>query len=426
METHAAPSSVPDALAEPTVPVGARWIAGVVLVNLGINAVLYAPLNVLLGLQATAIDPAAKEGMLSLVSAFGAAVALVANPLTGALSDRTTSRFGRRSPWVLGGAAVAVAALLFLASASTLTGTAALLALVVGWCCVQLGVNSAYSTIAATVPDRTPVSQRASVGGLGAMGQTVGILCGAVIGFVIGGDIGLGYGLCAAVMALSVIPYLTHRDDPVLPVAARQPFRFGAFLRGFWISPRRHPDFAWAWITRFLMFMGNQMTIVYLLFFLTDVIRHPDPAGGVLVLTGLYSVMVLLSAVAAGRMSDATGGRRRIFVAGSSGLIGVATLILAFFPVWPAAMLGAAVLGVGFGAYLAVDFALLTQVLPSASDRGKDLGVVNIAATLPQVFAPAAAWLAVTMLGGYTTMFLIAAVLCALGAVLVYRIKSVP
>jgi len=424
--------SVPEALAEPTVNVRAKWIAGVVLVNLGINAVLYAPINVLLGLQAEAIDPAGKEGILSLVTAFGAAVALIANPLTGALSDRTSSRFGRRAPWVFGGMVVAVVALAFLAAVSALvggtevTGTTAVLALVVGWCVVQAGVNSAYSTIAAAVPDRAPIGQRASIGGLGAMGQTIGILCGAVIGFVIGGNVGLGYGLCAAVFAVAVVPYLIWRDDPVLPRGLAPKFALGAFVRGFWIDPRKHPDFGWAWFTRFLMFVGNQLTIVYLLFFLKDEIGHENPAGGVLVLTGLYSIMVLISAVIAGRISDASGGRRKIFVAGSSVLIALAALILAFFPVWPAAIVAAAVLGVGFGAYLAVDFALITQVLPSANARGKDLGVVNIAATLPQVVAPTLAWLAVTRLGGYTTMFVMAAVIGLVAAALVYRIKSVP
>ncbi|GAB3657344.1 hypothetical protein GCM10027591_11740 [Zhihengliuella somnathii] len=276
------------------------------------------------------------------------------------------------------------------------------------------------------MPDVTPVQQRASVGGLGAMGQTAGILCGAAIGFVIGGDLGLGYGLCAGLFVLCVIPYLLRSGDAVLPRGAVEPFRMGEFLRGFWISPRQHPDFGWAWFTRFLMFVGNQLTIVYLLFFLQDEIRHPNPAGGVLVLTGLYSVMVLISAVVAGRLSDAAGGRRKVFVAGSSGVIALAALVLAFFPTWPGALLGAALLGIGFGAYLAVDFALITQVLPSAAARGKDLGVVNIAATLPQIVAPSLAFVAVTRLGGYPALFVLAAVIGLVAAVLVYRIKSVP
>lgn len=408
-----------EALAEPTRPVNARWVLGAVVVNVVINIAFFAPINILIGLQATEIDAGHKEAILSLVTGCGAAVALVANPVTGALSDRTTSRWGRRSPWILCGAVLGTAAMLFLSGATTIA------ALVIGWCLVQAGCNAMYSTITAAVPDRVPVAQRATVGGLAAMGQTLGILGGSVVGFVIFGDVAVGYWICAVAIALGVIPYLTHRNDPVLPAGVQPPFRWGAFVRGFWINPAGHPDFGWAWLTRFLMFVGNQLVIVYLLFFLTDVIHHPNPAGGVLVLTGLYAVMVVLTSVVVGRWSDRVG-RRKVFVAGASGVIACAALIMAFFQVWPAAMAGAAVLGIGFGAYLAVDFALLTQVLPSAAARGKDMGVVNVAAALPQVIAPTLALVAVQYLGGYTALFVMAAVIGLVAALLVYRIRSVP
>lgn len=412
-------ADVPEALAEPTRRVSSRWVSSVVAVNWGINVAFFAPINVLIGLQATAIDESQKEAILSLVTACGAMVALFANPLTGALSDRTSSRFGRRRPWVLGGAIIAVAALLVMSGATSVA------VMVLAWSALQLGANAMYSTIFAAIPDRVPVEQRGSVGGFAAMGQTLGILTGAVIGFVINGNVSLGYLLCAVLIALSVMLYLFVGDDPALPRSLVSPWEWSEFLAGFWVSPRKYPDFAWAWITRFLMFVGNQLTIVYLLFFLTDVIHHPDPAGGVLVLTGVYAVMTIATTVLAGRWSDAVG-KRRVFVAGSSALIAVAALIMAFAPVFPAAVVGAAVLGAGFGAYLAVDFALLTQVLPSSANRAKDLGVVNIAASLPQVIAPTIALIAVTQLGGYRVMFILAAAIGLLAAVLVYRIKSVP
>ena len=106
--------------------------------------------------------------------------------------------------------------------------------------------------------------------------------------------------------------------------------------------------------------------------------------------------------------------------------IACAALIMAFFPVWPGAIVGATILGMGFGAYLAVDFALLTQVLPSAAARGKDMGVINVAAALPQVVAPGLALFAVTVLGGSRARFVLAALIGLLAAVRVYRIRSVP
>ncbi|MEV7574069.1 MFS transporter [Pseudarthrobacter sp. NPDC089323] len=418
LERGAGPDGPAAALAEPTQRVTARWVTGLVLVNVGINAAFFGPINVFIGQQAISIDAPSKEAILSLVTACGAAVSLAANPLFGALSDRTTSRLGRRAPWVLAGAVLAAAALL----AMSVSATVALMVLF--WCLVQLGANAAYAAITAAVPDRVPVLQRGGVGGLAAMGQTLGILTGAVFGAVVSGNFMVGYWLCAAALLLSVLPYLFHRNDPVLHKGMLRPFRVKEFFLGFWISPRLHPDFAWAWLTRFLVNVGNQLTIVYLLFFLRDIIGHEDPATGVLVLTGIYAVMVMVTAVVAGPWSDRVG-RRKPFVIGSSAIIAMAGLIMAFFPVWPGALAGAAVLGVGFGAYLAVDFALLTQVLPQALDRGKDMGVINVANSLPQVVAPALALLAVTRWGGYSTLFVMAAIIGLLGAVFVVKIKSV-
>lgn len=406
------------ALAEPTRKVTPGWVTGLVLVNVGINAAFFGPINVFIGQHAISIDSANKEAILSLVTGCGAAVSLVANPLFGALSDRTVSSFGRRSPWVLAGAILATAALL------AMSGATAVAILVLCWCLVQLGANAAYAAITAAVPDRVPVFQRGGVGGLAAMGQTAGILLGAVFGAVVSGNYMVGYWLCAGALILSVIPYLFNRNDPALPLSARPEFTWLGFLRGFWISPVRHPDFAWAWLTRFLVNVGNQSTIIYLLFFLRDVIKHEDPALGVLILTGIYAMMVMVTAVIAGPWSDRVG-KRKPFVIGSSATIATAGLIMAFFPVWPGALVGAAVLGVGFGAYLAVDFALLTQVLPTAVDRGKDMGVINVANSLPQVVAPVIAFVSLQYLGGYVTLFSTAAFIGLLGAVFVVKIKGV-
>jgi MFS family permease len=305
-----------------------------------------------------------------------------------------------------------------------LSGATAVALMVLFWCLVQLGANAAYAAITAAIPDRVPVLQRGGVGGLAAMGQTVGILIGAVFGAVVSGNYMVGYALCAAALIVSVLPYLFHSNDPRLPESEKVPFRLGEFVRSFWISPVRHPDFAWAWLTRFLVNVCNQMTIVYLLFFLRDVLKHDDPALGVLTLTGIYAVMVMITAVLAGPWSDRLG-RRKPFVIGSSAIIAAAGLTMAFFPVWTGALVGAGILGVGFGAYLAVDFALLTQVLPEAADRGKDMGIINVANSLPQVFAPVLAFLAVTYFGGYLTLFVTAAVIGLLGAVFVVKIKGV-
>ncbi|BCW73297.1 MFS transporter [Arthrobacter sp. NicSoilB8] len=411
------------ALAEPERRVRPVWTAGVVLVNVGINAAFFGPLQVLLGQQAAAFSEPDKEAILALVTGAGAAVSLVANPLFGAFSDRTTSRRGRRVPWVLFGAVLGAAALIALAGAPTVAVMTLL------WCLVQAGCNGAYAAITAAIPDRVPVPQRGTVGGLAAMGQTVGILAGAVIAAAVAGNFAAGYVVSAAALLAGVVLYYVKNDDVPLPAQARPPFSLTGFARGFWISPARHPDFAWAWLTRLLVNIGNHMVTLYLLFFLNDAVRIRETQGiepefGVLILTGLYAVMVIITSVVGGRLSDRLG-RRKPLVIISSVVIAVASLILAFAPTWPGALVGASVLGIGFGCYLAVDFALITEVLPTPLSRGKDLGVINIANSLPQVLAPLIAFPFVALWGGYVALYVAAAVIGLLGAVFVVKIKGV-
>ena len=416
-------SSTTTALAEPERRVRPLWTTGVVLVNVGINAAFFGPIQVLLGQQAAHFSEGDKEAILALVTGAGAAVSLVANPLFGAFSDRTTSRLGRRVPWVVFGAILGAAALIALAGAPNVA------VMTILWCFVQAGCNGAYAAITAAIPDRVPVPQRGAVGGLAAMGQTVGILIGAVIAAVVSGNFGVGYLVCAAALVAGVALYFFKSDDVTLPAGARPPFSLAGFARGFWISPVLYPDFAWAWLTRLLVNIGNHMVTLYLLFFLSDAVHLKEtqgiePAFGVLILTGLYAVMVIITSVIGGPLSDRMGKRKPLVIA-SSVIIAVASLILAFAPTWAGAIIGASVLGIGFGAYLAVDFALITQVLPSALDRGKDLGVINIANSLPQVLAPLIAFPFVTLWGGYVSLYVAAAVIGLLGAVFVVKIKGV-
>jgi MFS family permease len=221
------------------------------------------------------------------------------------------------------------------------------------------------------------------------------------------------------------VPFVLMRQDTPLPKGTLEPLSALQFLQSFWINPVKHKDFGWAWLTRFLLYLGSQLCLVYLLYFLQDAIGHPNPAQGVLVLTAIYAFCVIFSSVISGKLSD-RDGRRKKYVMISSVIVACAAGVMALSTTFAMAIIAAVLLGIGFGAYLAVDFALLTQVLPTADSRGKDLGMINIANSLPQVVAPLVAWLAVTWLGGYPTLFLCSVVVSLLGAVLVRKIKSVP
>lgn len=401
-------------------PVRLPWLLSVALVNLGTYVAFFGPLAVLLAQQTDDLVGASgswggKETALAVITGVGAAISMVLNPTFGALSDRTTSRFGRRVPWIALGSLAGALGL------TILSGATSLWQVLLGWCLVQAAVNAALAAITATLPDRVPVEQRARAGGFVGLGQTVGILVGAGLAISFGGTRG-GYLACAVFLLLSAIPYLLRSHDK--PITESEPFVLGAFLRSFWVSPSAHPDFAWAWATRFLVNLGNAIATLYLLYFLTDAVGLADPENGVFVAIAVNSVVVALSAVVAGYLSD-RNGRRKVFVIWAGVVMAVAALMLAFWQTWPGVLTAAVVLGIGFGAFLAVDLAIVTEVLPDEAGFAKDLGVINIANALPQVIAPVVAAPIVTQLGGYTSLYVVAAVVGLVGAVAVVNIRGV-
>lgn len=163
--------------------------------------------------------------------------------------------------------------------------------------------------------------------------------------------------------------------------------------------------------------------ILYLLYYLRDRLHHHDPEQGVLILTAVNSVTLVATVVVGGAWSDRVG-RRKPFVMWSGVLMAAATGLLAGWQTWPSAIVVAALLGLGLGVFMSVDFALMTDVLPKALDRGKDLGVINVANALPGG-GPALAAPIVTHLGGYRVLYLVAAGAGLAGAVLVGRIRGV-
>ncbi|GLY97687.1 MFS transporter [Actinoplanes sp. NBRC 103695] len=404
------------ALAEPVVPVRRSWIGLLFAANLGLFTASFTPVQVLLPLQIAGLGISGKEAALGWVTGAAAVCSIIAAPLSGMLSDRTRPRlfgrvFGRRHVWTLGGCLTAAIGLAWLGQAPTLLAVGA------GWCVAQIGLNAMQASLSAAVPDRVPVPQRGFVSGWVGMPQALGLVLGAVLVTAIFSGVSTGYAVLAVVLVLLGVPFaLATPDDPI---------ERAQVVRPTWrIDVRGNPDFAWAWGTRFLVLLGNALGTLYLLYFLTDRVKVTDPEGGLLILILLYTVGMVVTAVFFGRLSDRTG-RRKIFVIWSGVVMAAAALILAIRPTWPAAIVAALLLGLGFGIYLAVDTALITQVLPAASDRAKDLGVINIASSAPQVLGPAISAPLVTHLGGYSTLFGVTAAVMLLGSVLVTRIRSV-
>ena len=222
------------ALAEPTGAVSRLWVLWLALISIGVWSGFFGPIQVLLAQQAEAIDSAHKETALALVLFAGALVSTVLNPVWGAFSDRTVLPIGRRLPWVLGGLAVGVLAMVVLSQAGTI------LVMALGWALAQAGLNAMLAAITATVPDQVPSRQRGAIGGWLAIAQTVGVVAGSGIA-VATGSIAAGYFATAAVLVVLSTPYCLDSRDIALAPEDREPFDLGRFVRSFWVSRARTP-----------------------------------------------------------------------------------------------------------------------------------------------------------------------------------------
>ena len=415
-------TGAPAALAEPDRAVTSRWITVFATAWLGIWMAQLAPVQLLLPNQVSAqirssswVDNVVAFGI---ISGIAGVCALVAYPLTGALSDRTTSRFGRRRPWILGGALLFALALVLLGLQHGLVGVG------IFWSLALIGFCVLTAALTATISDQVPVNQRGYVSGWISAPQAIGTVLGVMlVTIVITGQLA-GYTVLAVLLVLLVLPFVLWTPDAVLSKEDREPLGLRSLIEGFWISPRRYPDFGWTLLSRILVNLGNAFGTTMLLYFLQFGLNDKNAEDDLLVLILIYMAFVVLASLFLGRLSDRLG-RRKIFVFTASALQAIAALLLALVPDLGVAMVAAGLLGLGYGCFLSVDQALATQVLPAAQTRGKDLGIMNIATAVPQAIAPLLGAFIVAVLVGFQGLFILAAVTTILGALAVLPIRSV-
>ncbi|MGX5697861.1 MFS transporter [Agromyces soli] len=415
------PAPTTAALAEPTTRVRAGWIAAFATAWFGVWMAQLTPVQLLLPAQVDAeLHP---ENWVDSVVAFGvisgvAAVAtILAYPLTGALSDRTTSRYGRRRPWI------AIGALVFAVSLVLLGFQTDIWAIGTAWVGASVGFCIMTAALTATISDQVPVGQRGFVSGWMSAPQAVGIIVGLLlVTELVSGPVA-GYAVLAVLLVALAVPFLLRRDQPLIG-AERARVSARGILSSLWISPRKYPDFGWTLLGRVLVSIGNALGTSLLLYFLMFGLNDAHAEDDLIVLTLIYMVFVVLASLGLGRWSDRIG-KRRVFVFVASALQAVAALLLALVPDLTVAMIAAGLLGAGYGCFLSVDQALATQVLPDAASRGKDLGIMNIASAVPQAIAPLIGAAAVVLTGSFELVFVLSALFAGAGAFAVARVRSV-
>lgn len=406
--------------------VDGRWTMLFGLAWTGVWMAQLTPFQYLLPVQLTAVlgNTIAADGAgwrasvvdFGIISGLSAICMAVGLPLAGALSDRTRGRFGRRRPWIGLGAVIFAAALFTLGFQNTTTGIA------VWWCVAMLGFCAMATALTALIKDRVPHDQRGTVAGAMSMAQAVGLIIGLGSVAILALTTRTAYVLLALLVCACAAPFvLSARTESVAEPQASAGFRSGPSALGL----LRVHDFRWALIGRVTVNFGNALSTCLLIYFLQYNLQLDDPSGALLVLTIAYIVSVLCVSVVSGWLSDRVG-RRKPFILGSAALQSVAAVIFIFSASLWSAVIAIAVIGAGYGCYMGIDQALGADVLPDADHSGKELGIMNVALTVPPAISPlVGAGLVGLFDGSFVELFATAGVLTLLGGLAVLRIRTV-
>jgi MFS family permease len=277
------------------------------------------------------------------------------------------------------------------------------------------------------MPDQVPADQRGSVSGLLAICLPVASVAGTYLVALFDENPVTRLLAPSAVGAVAVLLFVAVLRDRRLAPGRAPPWSTRELLSTFFVNPRRNPDFAWAFTSRFLLVTAYALLVTYQAYYLiaqiglaASEVPHQLYLG-----TVAQAVALVASALVTGRLSDRTG-RRKVFVVAAALGYAAGLFVIAGAHSVDTYLWGMALCGLGFGTYMAVDLALVVDVLPDADQSAKDLGVLNIAGALPFALAPALAPAILAMDGGsYGALFVVAGLCAVTGAAAILPVKGV-
>jgi len=402
--------------------------------------------------------PSDRIAAIGLLGGLAALVALVVPLIAGELSDRCASRFGRRRPFIVLGVAINLVGLALMCLVYTTSkalppsgskhfvttvlfflSQPVFLLFLLAYMVVQLGNNIATAAYSGIIPDLVPKDQRGTASGYMALMSQLGTLFGVVgTGVLLKGQpeafkyVVAGGGLM--LVAMATILGVQENPLPSKPLK----IDWSLYVRSLWINPKLYPDFAWVWITRAMVMLGFYSVLPFVNYYFVDVIGIEKPDGPASMMTGILLISSCLSGIYGGMLSDKIGRKKVVYIANV--LIAFVALSFIFCRTIPQVLIAGSIFGLGYGAYISVDWALGTDVLPNKKSAGKEMGVWHIAMTLPQAIAfPFAGELIESFgkhkyigpdgpsvhytINGYAAVFVLCAVCFALGAYFLKNVK---
>lgn len=405
-----------------------RWtIALLIVARFGGSIATLVPMGISLALKLDSIAPG-REELLGVVLGANALSLLVTTPLTGILSDRTRCRWGRRRPFTVAGITLGLAAVPIVAFATTVP------ILIIGWILCSLGFGTSVASIGNFTADRVPRSQRGNVSGLSSFAMHTAPVVGVLVAGLFTDDMWLLFLIPALCGVASMGAFALLVDDPdSRGLHFDDRLTVLAIIRSYGFRPREAPDFAWAWLGRFILFFGLSLATSYTPFFFAQ--RLDIEVAGVISLVALTSSLSIVSAfvggIGCGWLSDRSG-RRRIFIALGVMIYATGMGVLAFAYAVPALIGGSFLMSLGIAIFSSINQAMTFDILPDrGAHAGRFMAIATFSQRIPTALAPlvAPALLAIGAGGGdknYTVTYLVAGALGLAGGLLTaWRVKGV-
>ena len=323
---------------------------------------------------------------LALIGVFGTLIAIIVQPTAGTISDYTMTRWGRRKPYIFIGSVLDVVFLYGLATSNTVLAIAVFLAL------LQFSSNFAQGPFQGYVPDLVPAPQVGTASSLVGLMQVLGVITGSIVAAI--ALYTSEYTI--AIMVLAVIELATMlsvviRVDDGRTAKPRDGKRWRDIALEAWGADiLKERSYVWLVASRLFILMASGTVTGFVIIYLRQALGLDKAAAAttytiVLVAIAITTVLVI---VPAGRRSDKGGRKRYIWISCALGI--VALVIIAVAPSVPVLVVGGMVFGAASGMFLAVDWALMTDIIPKASS-GRYMGISNLATASSGLLAIAVA-----------------------------------
>ncbi|MFJ6453877.1 MFS transporter [Paenarthrobacter sp. NPDC091669] len=366
---------------QPTLTGTTVWL--LVVATFGGGMAMIVPMAFTLALKLNHLAPGREEALGYILGA-GSLASLLAAPVTGVLSDRTRSRWGKRRPYTVIGAAVGLAAVPLMAFAPNIV------VLGLGWVLSTIGWGTAVGSIGNFQAENIAEAQRGKVSGLTGLTMQVAPVIGIMLVGTVTADALWVFLLPAVVGILLVTAFVIFAPERDSRGLEFTPLSAGHVFKSFGFNPRKHQAFAWVWAGRFLFFLGLSLTTSYATFFYAQRLQIDvaDVTTVIAVISGASILSATAGAIGGGWLSDHAADRGPFIMLGTV-LYAAGTVVSAFSYDLALLLVGTLVASTGIAVFTSVGQALVLDVLPHRETQaGRFMAITSFSQKIPSALAP--------------------------------------